>query len=100
MAYAPTGGLYVSALAGFACAAMNRGLTWLPTSPQLAAIEASAIEWMVADVCGWAEDARGGGIFTSGGSVANSLGLHVGRVAAAAAGYRVFTTPRPSPPPP
>ena len=85
MAYAPTGGLYVSALAGFACAAMNRGLTWLPTSPQLAAIEASAIEWMVADVCGWAEDARGGGIFTSGGSVANSLGLHVGRVAAAAA---------------
>jgi glutamate/tyrosine decarboxylase-like PLP-dependent enzyme len=84
MAYAPTGGLYVSALAGFACSAMNRGLTWLPTSPKLAALEHAAIEWMAAEVCGWQPEVRGGGIFTSGGSVANTLGLHVARVAAAA----------------
>ena len=83
LAYAPTGGLYAAALANFACSAMNRGLTWLPTSPELAALEQAAIDWIVSDVCRWSEDAQGGGVFTSGGSVANALGLHVARVGAA-----------------
>jgi aromatic-L-amino-acid decarboxylase len=67
-AYAPTGGLYSSALASYACAAMSRGLTWLPTSPELAAIEQAAIDWMGAEVCRWAPAEASGGVFTSGGA--------------------------------
>ena len=84
-AYAPTGGMYSSALASFACTAMNRGLTWLPTSPEFAAVEQAALDWIVSDVCRWPAESQGGGVFASGGSVANSLGLHVARAAAASA---------------
>ena len=38
-AYAPTGALPASALAAFVCASINPGLTWMPTSPQFAALE-------------------------------------------------------------
>lgn len=77
MAYAPTAALVEGALAGFACAAVNPGLTWMPTSPKFAAIEKSVLDWTAADVLRW--PANSGGVFTSGGSVANTLGLHVAR---------------------
>ena len=83
LAYAPTGAVFGSALASFASASVNPGLTWLPTSPGAAAIEASGIEFMTEEMLGWSCDA--GGVFTSGGSAANTLALHTGRVAAAAA---------------
>ena len=83
LAYAPTGAVFGSALASFASASVNPGLTWLPTSPGAAAIEASGIEFMTGELLGWSSEA--GGVFTSGGSAANTLALHTGRVAAAAA---------------
>ena len=75
--------MFGSALASFASASVNPGLTWLPTSPGAAAIEASGIEFMTGEVLNWSRDANG--VFTSGGSAANALALHTGRVAAAAA---------------
>ena len=76
-AYAPTGALPASALAAFVCTSINPGLTWMPTSPQFAALERSVLDWVAGSVLGWPDGS--GGVFTSGGSVANTLALHVAR---------------------
>ena len=80
-AYAPTGALPASALAAFVCASINPGLTWMPTSPQFAALERSVLDWVAGTVLNWPDG--NGGVFTSGGSVANTLALHVARHATA-----------------
>ena len=77
MSYAPTAALFEGALAAFACAAINPGLTWMPTSPKFAAMERCVLEWVATDVLRW--PSGNAGIFTSGGSVANTLALHVAR---------------------
>lgn len=80
-AYAPTGALPASALAAFVCASINPGLTWMPTSPQFAALERCVLDWVAGSVLEWPHG--NGGVFTSGGSVANTLALHVARHATA-----------------
>ncbi len=80
-AYAPTGALPASALAAFVCASINPGLTWMPTSPQFAALERCVLDWVAGSILGWPDG--NGGVFTSGGSVANTLALHVARQATA-----------------
>ncbi|MBC7660803.1 MAG: hypothetical protein H7249_13990 [Chitinophagaceae bacterium] len=77
LSYAPTAALHEGALAAFACAGLNPGLTWMPTSPGFAAMERAVIDWVGSDVLRWPSGHSG--VFTSGGSVANSLGLHVAR---------------------
>jgi aromatic-L-amino-acid decarboxylase len=76
-AYAPTGALPASALAAFVCASINPGLTWMPTSPQFAALERCVLDWVAGSILHW--PGGNGGVFTSGGSVANTLALHVAR---------------------
>jgi|EP01047_Picozoa_sp_COSAG01_P002629 hypothetical protein len=83
MAYAPSGAMYASTLASFVCSSLNPGLTWQPTSPEIAAVEQAAVDWLATDVCRWPVGSSASGVFASGGSVANALGLHVSRVAAA-----------------
>ena len=80
-AYAPTGALPASALAAFVCASINPGLTWMPTSPQFAALERCVLDWVARSVLEFPDG--NGGVFTSGGSVANTLALHVARQATA-----------------
>lgn len=77
MSYAPTAALHEGALAAFACAGLNPGLTWMPTSPMFAAMERAVLDWVGSDVLKWPQG--NSGVFTSGGSVANTLGLHVAR---------------------
>ncbi|HWE53341.1 MAG TPA: pyridoxal-dependent decarboxylase [Bryobacteraceae bacterium] len=76
-AYAPTGALPASALAAFVCASINPGLTWMPTSPQFAALERCVLDWVAGSILSWPDG--NSGVFTSGGSVANTLALHVAR---------------------
>lgn len=80
-AYAPTGALPASALAAFVCTSINPGLTWMPTSPQFAALERCVLDWVAGNILHW--PGGNGGVFTSGGSVANTLALHVARQATA-----------------
>ncbi len=80
-AYAPTGAIQASALAAFVCASINPGLTWMPTSPQFAALERCVLDWVARSILDWPDG--NGGVFTSGGSVANTLALHVARHATA-----------------
>lgn len=77
MSYAPTAALFEGALAAFGCAVINPGLSWMPTSPKFAAMERCVLDWVAADVLQWPSGS--GGVFTSGGSVANTLALHVAR---------------------
>ncbi|MBC7531112.1 MAG: hypothetical protein H7318_05990 [Oligoflexus sp.] len=87
LSYAPTAALHEGALAAFACAGLNPGLTWMPTSPMFAAMERSVLDWAGSDVLRWPSGHSG--VFTSGGSVANTLGLHVARdTVAKSAGVR------------
>eukprot|EP01130_Rhizamoeba_saxonica_P013675 TRINITY_DN5854_c0_g2_i1.p1 TRINITY_DN5854_c0_g2~~TRINITY_DN5854_c0_g2_i1.p1 ORF type:complete len:535 (+),score=90.99 TRINITY_DN5854_c0_g2_i1:555-2159(+) len=56
---------------------MNRGLTWLLTSPGIAAVEDSTIRWMC-DLLGYNLDISGG-VFTTGGSMSNLMACHCAR---------------------
>lgn len=70
LAFIPTGGIYLAALADYLAATMNRYVgVWNP-APALVQIEQTAINW-IKTMLGWPES--GNGILTSGGSVSNLI---------------------------
>lgn len=79
MAYIPSGGLYHSAVADFLGSGLNRYVTIDQAAPVFAAIERKCIEWMGKEVIGWPSPGPLGGVLTSGGSMANLIGLHAAR---------------------
>lgn len=75
--YIPGGGVYPSAVADFMAAVTNRYAGMFFTSPGAVRIENMCIRWMC-DLIGYpAEDAAGN--LTSGGSIANLIGLVAAR---------------------
>ncbi len=76
LGYIPGGGLYPSALADFLAAVSNRYAGVFFSSPGAVRIENSCIRWMC-DLIGYPEGS--GGNLTSGGSLANLIGLVVAR---------------------
>lgn len=77
MAYVPGGGLFHGAVGALLGAALNRYVTIDAAAPALAAIERETVDWLGATVAGYG-DGRGG-VLTSGGSIANLVGLHAAR---------------------
>lgn len=74
--YIPGGGLYPSAIADYLAAVTNRYTGVFFSSPGAVRIENMCIRWM-SDLLGYPEDAAGN--LTSGGSIANLIGLVVAR---------------------
>lgn len=68
LAYVPGGGLYTSALASFLAAGFNRFTGLAAAAPGFARLEADTLRWLAGEV-GLGDGA--GGLFTSGGSLAN-----------------------------
>ena len=78
LAFIPSGGLYVSALADYIAAVTNRFVTLPFCSPGAARIEPMLIRWM-ADFVGYPTTSAGD--FTSGGSLANLTAIVTAREA-------------------
>lgn len=76
MGYIPGGGLYPSALADFIAAVTNRYAGVFFSSPGAVRIENMCIRWMC-NLIGY--DEKSGGNLTSGGSIANLVGLVTAR---------------------
>ena len=76
LGYIPGGGLYPSALADFIAAISNRYAGVFFSSPGAVRIENMCIRWMC-DLIGY--DSTSGGNLTSGGSIANLIGLVTAR---------------------
>ena len=76
MGYIPGGGLYPSALADFLAAVTNRYAGVFFSSPGAVRIENMCVRWMC-DLIGYPEGS--GGNLTSGGSIANLVGLVAAR---------------------
>ena len=53
MAYVPSGGTYIAAVADFIAAACNRYVTIYSAAPALASIEEECIQWMCRDIVGY-----------------------------------------------
>lgn len=68
LAYVPGGGLFVSAVADFYARITGRFVSMARVAPALVALEAGVLRWL-AQLCGL--PGGSGGIFTSGGSMAN-----------------------------
>lgn len=68
LAYVPGGGLSVSAVADFYARITNRFASMARVAPALVALETGVLRWF-AGLCGLPEGS--GGVFTSGGSLAN-----------------------------
>ena len=78
MAFVPSGGLYHSSIADFISSNLNRYVTINEAAPALAAIEAEVIDFLCLSVAGY--DSPGcGGVLTTGGSMANLVGVHCAR---------------------
>jgi len=80
MAYIPSGGLFHSAVADLLSSSLNRYVTINEAAPALAAIENSCVFWLCKEIAGY--DDAGGGVLTSGGSLANLIAIHCARRAA------------------
>jgi len=78
LAYVPGGGLPAAAIADFIACAVNRFVGVAAAAPALAALEATAIDWM-AGLMGCPPGTAG--ILTSGGSISNLTALVTARVA-------------------
>ena len=66
----------VGIVADFICSAINQNLGAYSIGPSAVAMERRVVRWLT-DMCGY--DAKAGGNFTSGGMMANFIGLKVGR---------------------
>lgn len=76
MGYIPGGGIYPSSVADYLAAVTNRYSGVFHSTPGAVRIENSCIRWMC-DLLGYPEDAAGN--LTSGGSIANLIGLVAAR---------------------
>lgn len=66
----------VGVIADFICSAINQNVGAYSIGPSAVAMERRVVRWLT-DLCGYGEDA--GGNLTSGGMMANFIGLKVGR---------------------
>jgi len=66
----------VGVIADFICSAINQNVGAYSIGPSAVAMERRVVRWLT-DLCGY--DARAGGNLTSGGMMANFIGLKVGR---------------------
>ena len=66
----------VGIIADFICSALNQNVGAYSIGPAAVAMERTVVRWLT-DLCGFAENA--GGNLTSGGMMANFIGLKVGR---------------------
>eukprot|EP00117_Sycon_ciliatum_P036579 scpid67241/ scgid27512/ Tyrosine decarboxylase 1 len=76
-AYVPTGGLLQTAVADLIAAALNRSTPLFISNPGLVQLEFNALSWM-AQLVGYDPDVAFGS-FSSGGSMANFIGVLVAR---------------------
>ncbi len=63
-------------IADFICSALNQNIGAYSIGPSAVAMERSVVRWLT-DLCGY--DGNAGGNLTSGGTMANFIGLKVGR---------------------
>src|SRR5579863_4623870 len=63
-------------IADFICSAINQNVGAYSIGPSAVAMERQAVRWLT-DLCGY--DGNAGGNFTSGGMMANFIGLKLGR---------------------
>lgn len=63
-------------IADFICSALNQNVGAYSIGPSAVAMERRVVRWLT-DLCGY--DAKAGGNLTSGGMMANFIGLKVGR---------------------
>src|SRR5215469_8581480 len=66
----------VGVIADFICSALNQNVGAYSIGPSAVAMERRVVRWLT-DLCGY--DAKAGGNLTSGGMMANFIGLKVGR---------------------
>src|ERR1700751_3065551 len=66
----------VGVIADFICSAINQNVGAYSIGPSAVALERRVVRWLT-DLCGY--DAKAGGNLTSGGTMANFIGLKVGR---------------------
>src|SRR5215467_6515879 len=66
----------VGVIADFICSAINQNVGAYSIGPSAVAMERRVVRWLT-DLCGY--DARAGGNLTSGGMMANFIGLKIGR---------------------
>ncbi len=66
----------VGVIADFICSALNQNIGAYSIGPSAVAMERRVVRWLT-DLCGY--DANAGGNLTSGGMMANFIGLKVGR---------------------
>jgi aromatic-L-amino-acid/L-tryptophan decarboxylase len=66
----------VGVIADFICSAINQNVGAYSIGPSAVAMERRVVRWLT-DLCGY--DAKAGGNLTSGGMMANFIGLKVGR---------------------
>jgi aromatic-L-amino-acid decarboxylase len=66
----------VGVIADFICSALNQNVGAYSIGPSAVAIERRVVRWLT-DLCGY--DVNAGGNLTSGGMMANFIGLKVGR---------------------
>lgn len=66
----------VGIIADFICSALNQNVGAYSIGPSAVAMERRVVRWLT-DLCGY--DAKAGGNLTSGGMMANFIGLKVGR---------------------
>lgn len=66
----------VGVIADFICSAINQNVGAYSIGPSAVAMERRVVRWLM-DLCGY--DAKAGGNLTSGGMMANFIGLKVGR---------------------
>jgi aromatic-L-amino-acid decarboxylase len=66
----------IGVIADFICSALNQNVGAYSIGPSAVALERRVVRWLT-DLCGY--DAKAGGNLTSGGMMANFIGLKVGR---------------------
>lgn len=76
LAYIPGGGIFTAALADLLASTLNRYTGKVGPAPALIALEASALRWLC-DIFGFPESSQA--LLTSGGSIANLIGLTAAR---------------------
>ena len=81
LAFVPSGGMFHSSLADFLSSSLNRYVTIQEAAPALAKIEDEVVKFLCDKIAGY-DVSTGGGVLTSGGSIANLVGIHAARRAA------------------
>ena len=78
LAYIPGGGLLPSAVADLIASATNRYVGVWVAAPGLAQLESNVVRWFC-EVVGYGDSPTPGGLLTSGGSMANLIGIVTAR---------------------